>query len=125
MLIASKHIRELLSHYFPYPTHDQKLNKHIKQVCELAGLTEPMNGKLLDLETNRKLSGVYPKHQLITSHCFRRSFATNYYKKIPTPVLMTITGHSKESIFLRYINKQENKDDNAKIFLKYFEAMEK
>ena len=30
----------------------------------------------------------------------RRSFASNYYGKIETPLLMNITGHSKESTFL-------------------------
>jgi hypothetical protein len=39
----------------------------------------------------------------------RRSFATNFYGKIPTTYLIYITGHSTEAMFLNYIGKS-NKD---------------
>ena len=68
---------------------------------------------------------MFPKYELITSHCFRRSFATNYYKKIPTAVLMSITGHSKESLFLSYINQREDKDANADLFMKLLKELNK
>ena len=73
----------------------------------------------------RKVLDFYPKHELITTHSFRRSFATNYYKKMPTPILIAITGHSKESLFLEYINKSEDKDANADLFIQYYEQMNK
>ena len=60
------------------------------------------------------------KKNQITTHAFRRSFATNYYKAISTPILMQITGHTKESTFLKYINKQVDRDDNAKLFAMQF-----
>ncbi|WP_304518147.1 hypothetical protein [Cecembia rubra] len=63
--------------------------------------------------------GMYPKHELITSHSCRRTFATIFYKKIPTTILMGITGHVNESTFLKYINKQRDKDDFARLFLEY------
>jgi hypothetical protein len=69
--------------------------------------------------------GFYPKHELITTHSFRRSFATNYYKLIPTGILIGITGHSKESLFLEYINKREDKDANADLFMKFYEQINK
>ena len=47
----------------------------------------------------------------------RRSFATNYYGKIETPILMHITGHTKESTFLSYIGTQQNKDSMADLFM--------
>ena len=43
-----------------------------------------------------------PKYELIASHSFRRSFASNYYKIIPTPILINTTGQSKESMFLKF-----------------------
>ena len=46
----------------------------------------------------------------------RRSFASNYYGKIETPILMNITGHTKESTFLTYIGTQ-NKDTLADFFM--------
>jgi hypothetical protein len=39
-----------------------------------------------------------------------RSFASNYYGKIETPLLMNITRHSKERSFLSYIGTHQNKD---------------
>ena len=48
----------------------------------------------------------------------RRSFATNFYGKIETPLLMNITGHSKESTFLTYIGTHQNKDTMADLFMK-------
>ena len=45
----------------------------------------------------------------ITTHTGRRSFATNYYynKEASTPMIMSVTGHTKESTFLKYINKSD------------------
>ena len=66
----------------------------------------------------RKQSGTYKKHELVTSHIGRRSFATNFYGTIPTTFLIYITGHSTESMFLNYIGKS-NKDLALEI-TKYF-----
>jgi integrase len=121
--VASKHLKEMVLNDLPYSISQQNLNEFIKKVCELSGIDQPIKGRVLDAKTNRKVKGVFPKYDLITSHSFRRSFATNYYKKIATPVLMTITGHSKESMFLNYINQQEDKDENALLFLRYYEAL--
>ena len=123
--IGSPEIRTMLENDFPHSISPQKLNVYIKDVCELAEINEIIEGKLLDGVTNRKKTGEFPKYKLVTSHSFRRTFATNYYKKIATPILMGITGHSKESMFLKYINKQEDKDENAKLFLKYYEQLNK
>ena len=46
----------------------------------------------------------------------RCSFAPNYYSKIETPLLINITGHSKESDFLTYIGTHQNKDALADLF---------
>ncbi|WP_375585928.1 hypothetical protein [Cyclobacterium xiamenense] len=66
---------------------------------------EMVERKKYDKLTGRKIFGDFPKYDLITTHSCRRSFATNYHKIIPTPVLMEITGHSRESTFLAYIHK--------------------
>ncbi len=72
-------------------------------VCKLVAIDTIVKKTKLNTETNRKELGMFPKYDLSASHCFRRSFATNYYKKIPTPILINITGYSKESLFLTYI----------------------
>jgi integrase len=123
-LIAS-HVVNIIENNLPTEIPHQKLNEYSKVVCKLARVTEDVKGTKLNTATNRKELGNYPKYQLIASHCFRRSFATNYYKKIPTAVLIGITGHSKESLFLTYINKREDKDANADLFMKFYEDLNK
>jgi integrase len=99
---------------FPYAISDQKYNDYIKDVCEIAELTQKVTGSK-HLETApksgifRKETGLYRKCDLITSHIGRRSFATNFYGKIPTTYLIYVTGHSTEVMFLNYIGKS-NKD---------------
>lgn len=123
--VFSPYVSELVLNSFPKKIPHQKLNDIIKVVCKLAGIVDVVKGTKLNTETNRKETGFYPKYELIASHCFRRSFATNYYKKIPTPILINITGHSKESLFLTYINKREDKDANADLFKKFYEELQK
>lgn len=96
---------------FPRAISDQRYNEYIKKVCELSKLTEKIQGgKQLETENGiRKVTGEYPKWELVTSHIGRRSFATNFYGDIPTSYLIYITGHSSEVMFLNYIGKS-NKD---------------
>lgn len=123
--INNSHIIGILNDNFPTRITDIKLNSLSKIICKMAGITQVVEGEKLNTIKNRKEFGNYPKFELISSHCFRRSFATNYYKLIPTPILMKITGHSKESLFLIYINKREDKDANADLFMKYTEEINK
>jgi len=103
----------------------QKLNKYIKAVCRIAKIDEVVEGDLYDKEKRRKVRGHYPKHQLITSHSFRRSYATNYYKNVPTPLIMHTTGHKKESSFYEYIDKPKDLYREADMLQKFIDVMEK
>jgi integrase len=108
---------------FPYKISDQKYNDLIKKVCELAEINELTKGsKLVETETDskvyRKKTGIYKKYELVTSHIGRRSFATNFYGKIPTSFLIYMTGHSTEAMFLNYIGKSNK--DIALEMTKYF-----
>jgi integrase len=99
---------------FPYSISDQKYNEYIKSVCELAKINNLVKGsKKVETEPEsgiyRKKSGIYKKWELVSSHIGRRSFATNFYGKIPTTYLIYVTGHSTEAMFLTYIGKS-NKD---------------
>lgn len=93
---------------FPRKISAQKFNDYIKEVGKIAGITNIISGSKIDPLTKRKVKGKYHKYELITSHICRRSFATNYYGKISTPLLMTITGHKKEADFFKYIRKSPN-----------------
>ena len=123
--IIAPHVIDIVENNLPKKLQHQKLNDYIKVVCKLAGIDTIVKGTKLNTETNRKELGMFPKYDLMASHCFRRSFATNYYKKIPTPILINITGHSKESLFLTYINKREDKDANADLFMQFYEELHK
>lgn len=103
---------------FPRKLSSQHYNQHIKEVCEIVGLTKKIKGSKINLETNRKESGLFPKFELVTSHIGRRSFATNYYGIIPTSLLMNATGHTTEQMFLEYIGKTET--EKAKQLAEYF-----
>lgn len=82
-------------------------NELIKEVARLSGLTEVIYGGKIDKGIRRKVWGNYPKWQLISSHIMRRSFATNFYGDIPTALLISVTGHSTEKMFLQYIGKAD------------------
>lgn len=125
----------------PYAISLQKLNLYVKTVCKIAGIDTLTKGGVMKVEAGintptkggvskvddnkvkRKVKDVYPKWELITTHSFRRSFITNYDKIIPRAILMGITGHTKESDYLYYINKQADKDDNARLFVMYHKQM--
>lgn len=113
---------------FPRPISEQKYNDYLKELCKLAGINELIQGAIMDsISTSnkktrndyRKINGKYEKWQLIGSHVGRRSFATNFYGKVPTSVLIGITGHSTEAMFLNYIQKTES--ETALDAFKYFE----
>lgn len=123
--IIAPHVIEIIENSFPYKITTQKLNEHIKKVCQIAKIDAMTEGKIFNSETGRKEFGIYEKYKLITTHSFRRSFCTNYYKRIPTPVLMGISGHSKESIFRVYINAPEDTDENADLFMKFYNDIHK
>jgi integrase len=116
--VVDKEVIQILKQRFPYAISAQLFNRQIKQICQIAGIYEMVIGYKLCSKTRRKKLGTYPKYSLISSHDLRRSFATNYFGKIETPILMQITGHSKESTFLSYIGSQVNKDTYADAFMK-------
>lgn len=90
---------------------DQKMNKHIKELARMAGITEMV---LLNKHVAGKVEQkCVEKCDAVTTHTARRSFATNAYKAgVPTISIMKITGHKKESSFMKYIKvtAEENAD---------------
>jgi len=106
---------------FPRRISDQKYNDYIKEVCRQAGIDNKVQGDkitVLDNGDKRTEFGVFEKWELVSSHIGRRSFATNYFGKIPTRLIMSVTGHEKEQTFLTYINKTQT--EQAKELADYF-----
>jgi hypothetical protein len=92
---------------FPRKISSAKMNKYIKVICEKAGLTHKVKGGKLNAETNRKENGFFPKWQLVTTKIGRKSFASNYFGKLPNALIMAQTGHDTESSFLLYVGKSQ------------------
>lgn len=104
-------VREILDsgYDFEHPLWEQKLNRQIKDVAMMAGIADRVvvsqnrGGKVVET--------VCRKYELVSSHTARRSFATNAYKAgIPSIAIMKITGHRRESTFMRYIRISESEN---------------
>ncbi|HEX8563838.1 MAG TPA: phage integrase SAM-like domain-containing protein [Flavobacterium sp.] len=82
-----------------------ELSNLMKNVCREAGIIQKVEGRY------NGVKGIYEKYKLIGNHSCRRSFASNFYgnQLFTTPMLMEITGHVKESNFLKYIAEEEFK----------------
>ncbi len=114
---------------FPRKISAAKFNKHIKKVAEKAGFNQPTKGSILKaIEINgkseqRKKDGIFPKYELVTSHICRRSFATNYYGKMSTSLIISVTGHKTESEYLKYVGKEsiDHVSEVSKAFNQVFE----
>ena len=118
----------------PHKISTQKYNDYIKLICKEVGLNEMIEGaKSVDVNNKdktkpkkpkifRKEKSIYKKWELVSTHIGRRSFATNHYGKLPTPVLMSATGHTTEKMFLNYIGKSSI--DNAEILRTYWNKLE-
>jgi len=115
--MADPLVIQILENEFPSSISQVVFNKQIKAICKLAGIDELVSGFKNNPKKRRKEIINAPKYEFVTSHIMRRSFASNYYGKIETPLLMNITGHSKESTFLTYIGTNQNKDALADLFM--------
>jgi integrase len=104
--------KEIIKTGLPYKISIQLFNEHLKNICKIAEINEMIKGSKITVtvkgkgnKEKRKIAGVYPKWQLMASHVCRRSFATNLYGTLPTPLIMSITAHSSEKMLLNYIGK--------------------
>lgn len=112
---------EIIESGLPYKISLARYNEYIKDVCQEAEINEMITGRIKETSRNATTIETKPKYKFITSHISRRSFATNFYGRIPTPVLMNITAHGTEKMFLSYIGKSTY--DNAYQMLEYFSKL--
>jgi integrase len=100
----------------PKAISGQKFNVYIKELCQLAGFKS-----LIIKNTSKggeKQENIKEKWQMVSSHTCRRSGATNMFLAgIPTLQIMKITGHKKETSFLKYI--RIDKQQNAELLRKH------
>ncbi len=97
-----KTILEKYNYQLPPAISNQKFNDYLFEVCRDAKLNEPFSKSINKAGKTLVTSG--PKHEFITSHSARRTFASNMFKRGVSPYLiMTITGHKTEIEFLKYL----------------------
>lgn len=95
---------------------NQKFNGYIKEIAEIAGLTEQRT--IRNTKGNKVNETIKPLYSLISSHCCRRSYATNMFEAgVPPMLIMSATGHKTESSFLKYIRATD--ETKATILAEY------
>lgn len=106
--------KKIIDSGFPRAISMQKFNEYIKLICKEAEINEVVKvGKICmvpkdegsDVKVKRKVVEEYQKWEVVASHICRRSFATNLHGKLAPPYIMSITGHSSEKEYLKYIGK--------------------
>lgn len=90
---------------FPPRISEQLYNRQIKEISKLADIHTLVYCNKRSGHRSKPLQ--LPKWQAISSHIGRRSFASNFYGKIPTSLLMEATGHGSEGMFHNYINQMD------------------
>ncbi|OYU96705.1 MAG: tyrosine type site-specific recombinase [Bacteroidetes bacterium B1(2017)] len=107
-------VLEILNKYsfqLPKGISNQKMNEYLKEIGKLANLDEPIT--INSIKGGAKQQILFKKYELISTHCARRSFATNaYLANVPVVSLMKITGHSQEKTFLQYIRISQEENAN-------------
>lgn len=96
------------------PNEDIKLNRLFKQICRKAKIDEPTYAdkiimvEVKDKKAKRTVRDTFPKYKLVTTRTLRRSFATNYFGKIDTQLIMNVTGHKTEKMLRAYLNASDD-----------------
>lgn len=86
-------------------TNEVLYNRHLKTVCKNAGINDIVIANIRS--GNRYKVAKVSKWEAVSSHIGRRSFATNYFGKMPTSFIRRVTGHKSEQQLLKYIGKAE------------------
>jgi integrase len=109
------HVKEIMAKYdghLPGPYTDQHMNRVLKDIAREAKL----NDKVIKTITRggKRETISKKKHELVTVHTARRSFATNaFLANVPVLSIMKITSHRTEKSFLKYIKLSS--EQNAEI----------
>lgn len=112
---------DVVENGFPYKITLDEFNGYIKDICRCAGLDQMTYGNKRRENGKGSIYAEFPKWELVSSHICRRSFSTNFYGKIPTPVIIGVTGHSTERMFLKYIGRSSM--DNAILMDKWMRQL--
>ena len=105
---------------FPTKLSDQKFNLYIKEICAKVKLNTLIYGSKIKEGSNRKENGVFPKHELVSSHICRRSMATNLFLAGFDPLIISkATGHKSIQQLSKYIKASQ--DEHIKMISDHWE----
>lgn len=91
---------------------NQKMNDYLKELCELAGIDEPVRETYY--KGNERIDEITPKYALMGTHAGRRTFICNALSLgIPAQVVMKWTGHSDYKAMKPYIDIADEIKANA------------
>ena len=91
---------------------NQKMNDHLKELAELAGIDEPIRQTYY--RGNERIDEVTPKYALLGTHAGRRTFICNALALgIPPQVVMKWTGYSDYKAMKPYIEIADDIKANA------------
>jgi integrase len=112
--LALEILEKYKAHAQPLPRiSNQKLNKYVKEVCELAGIKEIM--KIVKYSGNNSIETTEPKCKLVTVHTARRTFITqSLLRGMKAEIVMSISGHKNFRTFKKYLDITR-KDKEAEI----------
>lgn len=107
----NRHSRAILDRYAETPLPDGRalpvvsnvrMNAHLKTLGRLAGFDAPQ--RTVYFVGSERIEEVHPKHELLTTHCGRRTFIVNaLYLGIPAEVIMKWTGHNDFDAMRPYV----------------------
>ena len=100
----------------------QRMNLFLKDLCKLANLNKTET--VTYYKGNQRFDEVREKHELVGTHCARRTFICNALMMgIPPQIVMKWTGHSDYKAMKPYIDvADKNKAEAMKLFNKKAEA---
>jgi integrase len=96
----------------PVKVTDQEMNRSIKEVCELAGIKDPVLYSVT--KGGQRKDFHFKKYEMVSNHSCRRSFITNLLNAgIPDNQVMQLAGIKKHSTLMRY--KKTKPEETAKL----------
>jgi integrase len=85
-----------------------KINEYLRELCKLAEINDPV--QIVRFRGTKREEITYPKHEIITFHCGRKTMATlSLERGMSAEEVMKIGGWRTYSSFKRYVNITEQR----------------
>ena len=116
-------IRDMLkrrNNKLPPVISNQKMNDQLKVLCRYAKIVEPIEVTIT--KGGMKKRETFDKCDLVTTHCARRSGATNMFMTGIDPLsIMKFTGHKTMKSFMAYIKASQQETAERLLDHKFFQ----